>query len=195
MRSNRCQSLKAIRPSPPSKPVRQSAQHALLGQMTFLMELFSSRPVISAANLPMIRSPGRRYRDPCRIGESRIDRLLIHRGLCGGLQMLGPSYSINAGVAHGATVERRRSIMLTLQKQSPRKRVPGRCKAQRWISVPAGRRRAAGAVGGDRGGGAAPDRRGRNARRNTGSPDSPFRRRNGSRARPDGRAAICRCGR
>src|SRR5437764_341927 len=62
-------------------------------------------------------------------------------------------------------------------------------------SGPAGRRTALAGAGGGRGGGAAPDRRRRNAGRNKESRGSPLARRNGSRARPDGPSAICRCGR
>jgi hypothetical protein len=63
------------------------------------------------------------------------------------------------------------------------------------LSVRAGRRRGVAASGGGRGGAAGPDRRDRNARRSRGSPGSPCHRKSGNRARPDGRAAICRCGR
>ncbi len=63
------------------------------------------------------------------------------------------------------------------------------------LSVRAGRRRGVAASGGGRGGAAGPDRRDRNARRSRGSPGSPCHHKSGNRARRDGRAAICRCGR
>ncbi len=63
------------------------------------------------------------------------------------------------------------------------------------LSARAGRRRGVAASDGGRGGAAVPDRRDRNARRNRGSPGSPCHHKSGNRARRDGRAAICRCGR
>ncbi len=63
------------------------------------------------------------------------------------------------------------------------------------LSVRAGRRRGVAASGGGRGEAAVPDRHDRNARRNRGSPGSPCHHKSGNRARRDGRAAICRCGR
>src|SRR5690606_38854034 len=60
---------------------------------------------------------------------------------------------------------------------------PKRYQVHERLSAPVGRRRAAAAGGGGRGGAAAPDRRGRNARRNRGSRGSPCRRRSGNRAR------------
>jgi hypothetical protein len=63
------------------------------------------------------------------------------------------------------------------------------------LSVRAGRRRGVAASGGGRGEAAVPDRHDRNARRNRGSPGSPCRHKSGNRARRDGRAAICKCGR
>jgi hypothetical protein len=63
------------------------------------------------------------------------------------------------------------------------------------VSAPLARQRAGAAGGGGCRAGAAPDKRGRNAPRNRGSRGSPFPRRNGSPARPDGPAAICRSSR
>ena len=63
------------------------------------------------------------------------------------------------------------------------------------ISGPAGRRTAAAAAACDRAAAAGPDRRRRNARRNRESRDWTACRRNGNRARRDGRSAICRSSR
>ncbi len=63
------------------------------------------------------------------------------------------------------------------------------------LSGRAGRRTASAGAGGDHGAAAAPDRHGRNVRRNKGNRGSPSRRRSGNPVRPDGPAATCRCGR
>ena len=89
---------------------------------------------------------------------------------------------------------RRGTASASHSRQHIREGAGSACPPHR-LSGRAGRRRGVAVSGDGRGVGAAPDRRGRNARRSTGSPDSPCRRKSGNRAHRDGRAAICRCGR